>query len=183
MKNIILFITIIFVQACSKPQTILICGDHKCVNKDEANQYFENNLTLEVKIINNKKKDNFDLIELNMADNKNKKEISLVKKRNTDKKIKLLNAREIKEIKRKVKEEKKVKKDNKKKLATKINKNNKKIEKFEKVDRNISLNRNENRKKINDICTILEKCSIDEISKYLIKEGKKKNFPDLSIRE
>ena len=34
-----------------------------------------------------------------------------------------------------------------------------------------------------DVCTILEKCSIDEISKYLIKLGKKKNFPDITKRE
>ena len=42
-----------------------------------------------------------------------------------------------------------------------------------------------NKKKIDvaDICTILEKCSIDEISKYLIKLGKKKNFPDITLRE
>ena len=30
-----------------------------------------------------------------------------------------------------------------------------------------------------DVCTILEKCSIDEISKYLIKQGKKE-FPDIT---
>ena len=34
-----------------------------------------------------------------------------------------------------------------------------------------------------DICTIVEKCSIDEISKYLIKLGKKQGFPDITIRE
>ena len=34
-----------------------------------------------------------------------------------------------------------------------------------------------------DICTILDKCSIDEISKYLIKIGKKQDFPDITIRE
>ena len=34
-----------------------------------------------------------------------------------------------------------------------------------------------------DVCTILDKCSIDEISRYLIKIGKKKNFPDITVRE
>ena len=29
---------------CSKPKTVLICGDHICVNKAEAQQYFEENL-------------------------------------------------------------------------------------------------------------------------------------------
>ena len=36
---------------------------------------------------------------------------------------------------------------------------------------------------VNDVCTILEKCSIDEISKYLLEQGKKKNFPDLTTRQ
>ena len=31
-----------------------------------------------------------------------------------------------------------------------------------------------------DVCTILEKCNIDEISKYLIEQGRKKSFPDIS---
>ena len=30
--------------------------------------------------------------------------------------------------------------------------------------------------KVVDVCTIIEKCSIDEISKYLLKQGKKKIF-------
>ena len=34
-----------------------------------------------------------------------------------------------------------------------------------------------------DICTILDKCSIDEISKYLVKKGKKMKFPDITERE
>ena len=34
-----------------------------------------------------------------------------------------------------------------------------------------------------DICKLLDKCSIDEISKYLIKQGKNKKFPDLTIRQ
>jgi hypothetical protein len=34
-----------------------------------------------------------------------------------------------------------------------------------------------------DVCTLLEKCSIEEISKYLIKQGRKKDFPDLTIRQ
>ena len=37
--------------------------------------------------------------------------------------------------------------------------------------------------KVVDICTILEKCSIDEISKYLLKKGSQKDFPDITARE
>jgi hypothetical protein len=42
---------------------------------------------------------------------------------------------------------------------------------------------NKRRKDVVDVCTILEKCSIDEISKYLLKQGKKKNFPDITMRK
>ena len=34
-----------------------------------------------------------------------------------------------------------------------------------------------------DVCTILEKCSIDEISKFLLEQGKKKKFPDITARQ
>ena len=44
-------------------------------------------------------------------------------------------------------------------------------------------NVNKSGKKITDICTILEKCSIDEISKYLVKQGIEKKFPDITVRE
>ena len=42
---------------------------------------------------------------------------------------------------------------------------------------------NKLKKDLVDVCTIIEKCSIDEISKYLIKLGKKRDFPDITIRE
>ena len=34
-----------------------------------------------------------------------------------------------------------------------------------------------------DVCSLIKTCSIDEISKYLINEGKKKKFPKLTKRE
>ena len=42
---------------------------------------------------------------------------------------------------------------------------------------------NKNQKNVIDVCTILKKCSIDEISKYLLKEGKKKSFPNITLRQ
>ena len=55
MKYILLILTFIFLQNCSKPKTVLICGNHACINKAEAEQYFEENLSIEVKIIDIKK--------------------------------------------------------------------------------------------------------------------------------
>ena len=176
------FFILIFIilQSCSKPKTVLICGDHICVNKNEAEQYFEENLSLEVKIIDNKKEESFDLIELNLKDNQKDREISVVKKEKTNKKIKALTEKEIKKIKKNIKKKKEKERIVKKNQNTKVEKlkvtKNKKIPK---KNRDI-VNKNN---KTFDVCTILEKCSIDEISKYLIKLGKKKNFPDITLRE
>ena len=52
-------------------------------------------------------------------------------------------------------------------------------------DQKTIIKENVNKQKINvvDVCTILEKCSIDEISKYLLDQGRKKDYPDITIRE
>jgi len=42
---------------------------------------------------------------------------------------------------------------------------------------------NKRRKDVVDICTIIKKCSIDEISKYLLDYGRNKKFPDITIRQ
>ena len=179
IKFFFIFILIIL-QSCSKPKTVLICGDHICVNKNEAEQYFKENLSLEVKIIDNNKEESFDLVELNLKDNQRDREISVVKKEKTNKKIKALTEKEIKKIKKDIKKKKtkeKIvkKKQNIKEEKLKVTKN----KKIPKKNRDI-VNKNNN---IVDVCTILDKCSIDEISKYLIKLGKKKNFPDITLRE
>ena len=46
----------------------------------------------------------------------------------------------------------------------------------------IQKNVNKKNKDVLDVCTILEKCSIDEISKYLLEQGNKKDFPDITSR-
>ena len=184
---ILLFIFLIF-YSCSKPRTVLICGDHKCVNQTEAEKYFEENLSIEVKIINDKKRNNIDLVQLNLQKNsENKRKVSIEKKNKLSQQLKPLSKLEIKKIKTDLK-----KKNRDKKIAKKIgNKsqsekklldtdkmlNNKQIKKIEK-----SLKKNKSAK-TTDICTIIKKCSIEEISKFLIKEGKKKSFPNISTRE
>ena len=184
MKLIILFSLIFLFTNCSKPKTVLICGDHICVNKAEANQYFEENLSIEVKIFDRKKEESVNLVELNLINNqKGKREISVSKKSKTNKSLKDLSNNEIFEIKKNIKNKK-----TQKKLAKKVDKKNK-------IKKQMQINNNEKKLKINkqntnknlkdpfDVCTILDKCSIDEISKYLLKQGKKKNFPDITNRQ
>ena len=187
MKNFLFLIVLLLFYGCNKPKTVLICGDHICVNKAEAEQYFEKNLSLEVQVIDKNKSDEINLVELNLNKNsKGKKEITLSKKNKTKQKLKVLTKNDIKEKKVALKKNKKIK--NKQKIIKK------KYDKSEIVKRKkIQKSKNETSKqvkvvnkvskKITDICTILDDCSIDEISKYLVKQGRDRKFPDITIRE
>ena len=187
--KLLLFISLIFfLSNCSKPKTVLICGDHVCVNKAEAQQYFEENLSIEVKIVNNKSNIEDDLVELNLKQSSlGNKKISILSKKTTNNSIKKLSNEEIVKIKKNIKNKKKekkivkkiVKKD-KEFVNKEISKQKKPKYKNKKIIRN---NVNKRNKDVVDICTILEKCSIDEISKYLLDEGRKKKYPDITTRQ
>lgn len=187
MKYIII-LSIFFLVSCGKPKTVLICGDHVCVNKTEAEQFFEENLTIEVKVLDKNFKEKIDLVELNLNDKQSgKKEISIISKRKTNKSLKTLSNEEIASIKKKVKNKKKEKKIVKK-LPDKPKKRNMILsEKKEKKDIvkpevNKKIFETVSKKNMNviDVCTVLEECNIDEISKYLLEQGRKKGFPDIS---
>ena len=203
MKYFLLLVILIFFQNCTKPKTVLVCGDHVCINKKEAGQYFEENLSIEVKIIDNKEKLNINLVELNLNNiTENKKKISIEQKTTTKQKVKILTSDEILIIKKEI-----IKKEKKKKIVKKIsNKNIKKKElsikkskipeinsgKDNKLDnvKKVEVSKDNNKKNINkkrieivDICEIIKKCNIDEIAKFLLKQGNKKNYPDITTRE
>jgi len=184
MKYALLVISFLFLANCSKPKTVLICGDHVCVNKAEAEAYFKENLSIEVKVINKKVKDELNLVELNLKKNQNgKKKISILSKKDTNKELKILSNEEISKIKKNIKN-----KGKEKKIAKKIIKKKQKTVNNEKKmisedNKNLKYNTNKKRKDIVDVCTIIEECSIDEISKYLLKQGKKKDFPDITTRQ
>ena len=201
MRLFLLLIMFFTFSNCNKPKTVLICGDHVCINKAEADQFFEENLTLEVKIIDNKVDKEIDLVELNLQkDSKGEKNISVLKKKKTKKNLKVLTNEEIRSIKKNIKEKKKFKEKkiienkpnfNEKKLTKKVV-NKDKIRKKEKSKEMSSLkekatidsdNVNKNKKEVVDVCSIIEKCNIDEISKYLIDQGKKKGFPDITKKQ
>ena len=170
MKYFILFLIFLFLQSCSKPKTVLICGDHICINRAEAEQYFEENLTIEVKIIDKNKKKEIDLVQLNLKDSSiDNRQINIEPKIKTKEEIKILSNNEIKTIKEKIIKKEKIKK----KKVTLENKINKKVKKND-IKQN---------KEVVDICTIIVKCNIDEISKYLLEKEKKKSFPDITVRE
>ena len=166
-KAIVLLIILMF-YGCNKPKTVLICGDHVCVNKDEAKQFFEDNLSLEVRVIDKKKSNQIDLVELNLKSNQSGS--------------KELSNEEIKNKKSQIKQRKKALK----KIENKENKDNLIIKKSAKkknsTNEKLVSKKNVNKPKIEfiDICTMLEKCNIEEISKYLVNQGNKKKFPDIT---
>ena len=101
-----LFLILIFFvsQSCSKPKTVLICGDHICVNNLEAEQYFEENLSIEVRIINKKKEKKTSLVELNLNNNSSEgRQVSIKQKNEANNNIKVLNNDEIEKIKQEIK--------------------------------------------------------------------------------
>ena len=113
MKNLTLFLIIFIIYGCGKPKTVLICGDHICINKAEANQYFEDNLTLEVRVIDQKKTNETNLVEINLkTDSDGKKEINILDIKQTNKKLKELSVFEIKQKKADLRKRKKTKKKN-----------------------------------------------------------------------
>ena len=189
------FLLFFFVIGCSKPTTMLICGDHECINKKEAQLYFEENLSLEVRVIDKNIKKTYDLIELNLNEIGSKKQIAVTEKKISDFKIKKLSKEEkIKkknEINLKTKQAKLKKKKNKvlkkkvenSKLSKETAKKNSTILKKDIEKKNNLFNKkkknNEMNYKISDVCLILDKCDIDEITNYLIKKGNEKKFPDI----
>ena len=183
MKFFLLTIAILLLTHCSKPKTVLICGDHVCINKAEAEQYFQENLSIEVKVVDKKINNEIDLVELNLKENQNgKKKISILSKNDTKKDLKVLSSEEITKIKKNIKN-----KNKKKKIAKieteKIKKKPNEVKKINQVKNKMTEdNINQTGKDIIDVCSILEKCSIDEISKYLLMEGKKKSFPDITTK-
>ena len=156
----ILFIFFFILVGCttisdSKVKKIYICGDHECANKKEMNDYFKNNISIEIYTLSkssNRDKD-YDLVELNMSneDKKNLVSVDVQKKQIRDK----------------------IKKRNK---ISKLN-----IKKGE----NIIVNRQrKNRPKVTlvRICKNLQECDIDNVAKIIFKKGNEKKFPDLSVK-
>ena len=155
--------------SCSTSKSVLICGDHECINKEEAKLFFEENLTIEVKVITNNKEKNFSLVKMNLE--KEKENIKISKSKNK-KIVRKLSKDEIKLKKNEIKEKK-----NRSKKVPAI-KNKKKIVtvKPTKIEKSM-INKNPS-----NICSILEKCNIDTISDYLIKQSLSKDYPNIASK-
>ena len=171
MRLIILIFFILF--SCANPiassKKIYICGDHTCKNNKEVEEYFSNNISVEVFTIDTSRTDNenFDLVELNMLEDKLKSNFN---------KRRSIIAKKESEIKQQVQKRQKVAKLNIKKVdepTQTIKKIKTKIEPKKKKKSKVTFIR---------ICKNLEECDIDKISKLIMDIGKEKDFPDISAK-
>ena len=96
--------------------------------------------------------------------------------------MRVLSKSEIKNKKDSVKKNRKSKKI---KEIARIKKVEKKVSQDIKIKKKNLAKQNiyKNKEIAQDICLILDKCNIDEISKYLIKQGTNRDFPDITSRE
>ena len=99
-----------------------------------------------------------------------------------------MSKKEIKKIKQLVNKKKKNIKVAKKNSNRTNDRNLKKLKVKKKSQKKENINTRrldayKHRGEIIDVCTIIEKCSIHEISKFLLIQGKNKKFPDITIRE
>ena len=107
MRFLLTFLFIIMLSNCAKHKTVMICGDHVCVNNAEAEKYFEENLSLQVKILNKKTEEEQDLIELNLKQKSSgQREVNIFQKEKIDTKVKILSNKEINKIKSEIKKRK-----------------------------------------------------------------------------
>ncbi len=138
----------------SKVKKVYICGDHKCKNKKEINEYFENNISIEIYTLSksSKKDKDFDLVELNMT---NEDKMNLV----------TVDVQE-KQIRDKIKKRNKISKLN-----------------IKKGENNVVNRKRKSRPKITlvRICKNLQECDIDNVAKIIINKGNDKKYPDLTI--
>ena len=174
MKNIYFFIFLIFL-SCSTGNKVYICGNHECKNQKEIDDYFKNNISMEVYVIKNDKliKKNQDLVQLNLSKDK---KIKKKKKDNLD----FLN-------KRTEKSNKKVLNEKSQKLKLKVQTDNNQIDKIakKKID---SVNqqgkftyKKPKSTKIVHLCKSIKECDIDIISKRVNDLNKDKSYPDLNF--
>jgi hypothetical protein len=141
MKFFYFFIFLI-AASCTSGKKTYVCGDHTCVDRQELNEYFVENLTVEVQILKSKKNEPIDLVQLNTISTSPspQKKTSSRQSVIAEKKLKKKNA--LKTQKAILKEKKKIKKleeknkiKNKKKLV-KLKKKNNEENIFQKVNIN-----------------------------------------------
>ena len=71
MNKLLILIFIVLI-GCSGGKKVYICGDHQCKNQKEIDDYFANNISIEVYVMESKKSEikNQDLVQANILEKK-----------------------------------------------------------------------------------------------------------------
>lgn len=175
MKKFYLFVFLIFL-GCSSANKVYICGDHTCKNKKEIDDYFKNNISIEIYVVESErgKRENRDLVETNLLKEKT------IKNKKT-KHLKFLEKRKEKQVI--------LKKEQKpSKLKLKVETVNKEKVKNLKKDKKLNLSektfsyKKSKPTKIVHLCKSIEECDIDMISEKINNLGKEQSFPDINFK-
>jgi hypothetical protein len=184
------FCIFLIVVSCSIAKKTYVCGDHICLDKKEFNEYFAENLIIEVQILKTEKK-SINLVQLNSLNGTAPSKIidtsrlNTINKKKTDKAA-LKIQRSILKKKRKAKkiEEKKNIKDkklNSSKVKTKnILNTGSGIDKTKVSDKILTFKSVRTKPQVN-LCKIND-CDIDKIAELLLEKGSKKEYPDITSK-
>jgi len=162
VKKIILFLSLVLFFGCSNEKIVYWCGDHRCLNKKEKENYFKETMVIEIKELNAKKKTKYSDIEKILQQN-NKGEKEKIK---NEKKL----AREAyQEEKKRMKSEKKLAKKTLREKK-KLDKKNKKILK---INKNIEI-------KNSVSSTDISSSEFGELAEKISKKNNSKQYPDIN---
>ena len=206
------FCIFLIVVSCTTVKKTYVCGDHICLDKKEFNEYFAENLTIEVKILKKKKK-SINLVQLNSLNATaplkitDASRLNAIKKKN---KADLKTQRSILKQKRKnqkIEEKNNIK--NKKYLAKLKQKNDKEnIAQKTIIDKKLNSSKVKTKNilksgsgidktKVSDkiltfksvktkpqenLCKEINDCDIDKIAELLLEKGSKKKYPDITSK-
>ena len=199
-----------FLFSCVNIKKEYVCGDRPCLDKKDFNEYFSQELTVEIMPQKNKKFKNNNLIILNTKNN-NVKKIDKKSSKQEDKLQKKAEKQRLKAQKKQLMKERKIKKAELK-LKKKKEKYLIRTQKTKDVFKNIIIDKKEiqnyqtkksvdktaakksnikriekdniqidlvKSKNVKSVCDGIKDCDIDKIAEILIKEGKRKPFPNI----
>ena len=168
------FLIFILILGCVSNNKVYICGNHECKNQREIDEYFKNNISIEVYVIeDNNDKKNKDLVQLNSLNEninnkeENNKNLSFLKERKTQD---VMNKKEQKP--------KKMKLTVKTEISESLDKS-KNVKKQE-IQKEEFTYKKQKTKKIVHMCKNLDECDIDVISRKVSELGINKSYPDIN---
>ncbi len=169
--------------ACSNNKITYWCGDHPCINKKEKEAYFKKTMTVEMKILDKKEKNNNSDIEEVLKQARLNEEKRIKNEKLTAKQLKIDKKNKIKEEKRlarqaKIEEKRRIKEE--KKLAKQIKKNKKIMEKDIKTGELVT--ESTQSVEIGSKSTVIEidTAKFDDLVDKIIKRNSTRPFPDIN---